>query len=178
MTDTVLYIVHSPPSTICDWGFDGLPIGVDKRTIHMAKIAKAIKFALKNDLPIIIESAGGPGRELDKFLLEQNLPEGRVKVVHTAEIDNPETAEPVFRGQKIERFIVTGYFKELCCLNAIKNLRRSFPDAEIIILRGDNSISWRNARLPSQFQVIKDGFKEKRRELDVKVRPLNRKLAI
>lgn len=180
MTETVLYIVHSPPNTTSDWGFDGLPIGVDKRTIHMAKIAKAIRFALRNNLPIIIETSGGPGRELDDFLLEQNLPEGRVKVVHTAEIDNPELIVRVFKEQKIERFIVTGHYREICCLTTIENLRRLFPDAEMIMLKGDSTISWKNSRsdLKPKYEAARDDFKERKRELDIRIRPLNRRMAI
>lgn len=180
MTETVLYIVHPPPGTLYDWGFDGLPFGVDKRTIHMAKIAKAIKFALRNNLPIIIETAGGPGQELDRFLQEQNIPEGKVRVIHTTEIDNPELIASVFKGQKIERFIVMGHYKELCCLNTVTQLRMLFPDIEIIILKGDNNISWRNTGFTQgpEFESSKDFFKERRKELGIAIRPLNRRMSI
>ena len=48
MDSTVLYIVHSPPDAKLDWGSDGSQFGIDKKPLHIAKIAKAIKFAIRN----------------------------------------------------------------------------------------------------------------------------------
>lgn len=178
MSDTVIYIVHSPPSTSCN--FDGLPFGVDKKPLHMAKIAKAIRFAVRNGLHIIIETAGGPQPELDRFLQEQNIPEGKVRLVHTTEIENPELRAGFFKGQEIKRFVIAGHYRELCCLNTIKNLRELYPEAEIVLLKGDSSISWRNTRFTQgpNFEAATEFFRERRRELGIAVRSLNRRMAI
>ncbi|MBU0767452.1 hypothetical protein KKF55_06810 [Patescibacteria group bacterium] len=175
MTVTALYIVHSPPPETSDWGIDGLPL-VDKMAIHMGQITKALRIALRNNMPIFIETLGGPTDRVEKFLEENGVQKDRVRFVHVAEVKNPILWEQIFNGQKIDRFVVAGHYKEMCCPRSLEAIGKVYLKAEIIILKGDATMSLRNDRkMPGHaFEEHKPRFKEMRTMIGFKTLPLRK----
>lgn len=160
----VVYIVHSPFVKEKQTSQESML----KEAVHLKKIERLLRFAKRYGLPIFWEQYDYTDKaEVNRLLEETGIDREKV---HLIDGNDEKKLVPQLRelGERERifprRFLFAGHFKEKCSTYSAESLRKAFPSADLVMLKGDFNYSSFAFLLRSYKPIIEGVPKTLRRE--------------